>query len=96
MSEAKPQDCCTIKGATVKDYRTLSYGETGKMNQFKELSRQFTALLQQHGMDMSNDPSLQNSQERWDSNEWLREAHKDLQRACMAACRAIARPESDC
>jgi len=91
MSEAKPQD-----GSTVKGYRTLSYGEIGKMNQFKELSRQFIALLMEHRNDMQSDPSLQNSPENWEAHEWLREAHKDMQRACMAACRAVARPDSDC
>lgn len=91
MSEAKPQD-----GSTVKGYRTLSYGEIGKMNQFKELSRQFIALLMEHRNDMQSDPSLQNSQENWEAHEWLREAHKDMQRACMEACRAVARPDSDC
>ncbi|WP_277973512.1 DUF7681 family protein [Pantoea agglomerans] len=91
MSEAKPQD-----GSTVKGYRTLSYGEIGKMNQFKELSRQFIALLQQHGIDMGTGPGIQNTPECWDAHEWLREAHKDMQRACMAACRAVARPDSDC
>lgn len=60
MSEAKPQD-----GSTVKGYRTLSYGEIGKMNQFKDLSRQFIALLQQHGIDMGTDPSIQNTPECW-------------------------------
>ena len=48
MSEAKPQD-----GSIVKGYRTLSHGEIGKMNQFKELSRQFHDLLRQHGEDLS-------------------------------------------
>ncbi len=90
-SEAKPQD-----GSTVKGYRTLSHGEIGKMNQFKELSRHFIAQLRQHAMDIDADPSLRNTQECWDANEWLREAHKDMQRACMAACRAVARPDSDC
>ncbi|PQL05116.1 hypothetical protein CG434_02955 [Pantoea ananatis] len=91
MSEAKPQEVNTINGC-----RTLSHGEVGKMNQFKELSRQFIALLQQHGMDMGTDPSLKNSPECWEAHEWLREAHKDMQRACMAACRAVAHPDSDC
>lgn len=90
MSEAKPQD-----GSTIKGYRTLSYGEIGKMNQLKDLSRQFITLLQQHAMDLHADPSLRNTQECWDANEWLREAHKDMQRACMAACRAVARPDSN-
>jgi hypothetical protein len=64
MNEAKPQD-----GSTVKGYRTLSYGEIGKMNQFKELSRQFIALLMEHRNDMQSDPSLQNSQESWEAHE---------------------------
>lgn len=91
MSEAKPQD-----GSTIKGYRTLSYGDIGKMNQFKDLSRQFIALLMEHRNDMQTDPSLQNAQENWEAHEWLREAHKDMQRACMAACRAVARPDPDC
>lgn len=91
MSEAKPQD-----GSTVKGYRTLSHGEIGKMNQFKELSRQFIAMLQQHGQDLNRDADSSNSQEMWEANEWLREAHKEMQRACMAACRAVARPDPDC
>ncbi len=43
MSEAKPQD-----GSTVTGYRELSFGEIGKMNQFKDISRQFIKLLREH------------------------------------------------
>jgi hypothetical protein len=85
MNEAKPQD-----GSVVKGYRTLSYSEIGKINQFKELSRQLISLLQQHGIDMGTDPSLQNSPECWGAHEWLREANKDMRRGCMSACRAVA------
>ncbi|MGV2879433.1 hypothetical protein D9O29_01485 [Pantoea vagans] len=91
MNKAKPQD-----GSTVKGYQTLSYDEIGKMYQLKELSRQLIALLHQHGMDINTDPSLQNSPECWDAHERLREAHKDMQRDCIAACRAVARPDSNC
>ena len=91
MSEATPQD-----GSTVKGYRTLSYGEIGKMNQFKELSRQFNEMLNQHGNDLSNDQSLHNSPKGFEAFEWLRQSKKDMQCACMAACRAVARPDNDC
>lgn len=39
MSEANPQDLSTVKGNC-----ELSYGEKGKMNQFKDISRQFIIL----------------------------------------------------
>ncbi|MDU2023685.1 MAG: hypothetical protein E6736_26085, partial [Leclercia adecarboxylata] len=51
MSEAKPQD-----GSTVKGYRELSFGEIGKMNQFKDLSRQFIKLLREHVGDVQRTP----------------------------------------
>lgn len=89
MSEAKPQD-----GSTVTGYRTLSHGETGKMNQFKELSRQFIELMRQHGNDLqahnSNDPEL------WQAFEWCKQAEMAMKQACMFACRAVARPSDDC
>ncbi len=87
MSEAKPQD-----GSTVKGYRTLSHGEIGKMNQFKELSRQFIDLLNQHGSDLMNE----NTPENWEAAEWLREARKTIQKATMYACRSVTRPDADC
>lgn len=87
MSEAKPQD-----GSTVNGYRTLSYGEIGKMNQFKELSSQFIELLRQHGEDLQNmnDPTL------WQAFEWCKHADMTMKQACMFACRAVARPDDDC
>jgi len=80
MSEAKPQD-----GSTVKGYRELSFGEIGKMNQFKDLSRQFIKLLREHVGDVQRTP-----------HDW--EAIEDLKRrrAGMAACRSVARPDDDC
>lgn len=86
MSEAKPQD-----GSTVKGYRTLSHGEIGKMNQFKELSRQFIQLLREHAGDLHP-----NDDQHFETTEWIREAEMDMKRACMAACRSVARPDADC
>jgi hypothetical protein len=76
MSEAKPQD-----GGTVKGYRELSYGEIGKMNQFKDLSRQFIKLLREQ---LGDTPG--GSPEGWEAQEWIRQAEFDMKRACMAAC----------
>jgi hypothetical protein len=41
MSEAKPQD-----GSTVKGYRTLGPKEIGDMNELKQATREFNALLE--------------------------------------------------
>ncbi|PVY85591.1 DUF7681 family protein [Pantoea ananatis] len=90
MSEAKPQDSGTVKG-----YRTLSHGEVGKMNQFKELSRQFIALLHEHGNDLSQLPR-DDFPFGNDAYEWCREAEASMKKACMFACRAVARPDADC
>ena len=86
MSEAKPQD-----GSTVNGYRELSYGEIGKMNQFKDLSRQFIKLLREQMGDIPG-----GSPESWEAHEWIRQAEFDMKRACMAACRSVARPDADC
>ena len=89
MSEAKTQDGCIVTG-----YRTLSHGDTGKMNQFKELSRQFIELMRQHGTDLNNnnasDPDV------WQAFEWCRQAEMTMKQACMFACRAVAQPDDDC
>lgn len=85
MSEAKPHD-----GSTVKGYRELSYGEISKMNQFKDLSRQFIKLLREEMGDIH--PGI----DSWESQEWIRQAEFDMKRACMAACRAVARPDENC
>lgn len=89
MSEAKPQD-----GSTVKGYRTLSHGEIGKMNQFKELSRQFNDLLAQHGNDLSKEQM--SNEEGFEAFEWLREARRTMQKATMFACRSVTRPDGNC
>ncbi|WP_312453254.1 hypothetical protein [Pseudescherichia sp.] len=86
MSEAKPQD-----GNTVKGYRTLSHGEIGKMNQFKELSRQFIQLLRVHAGDITS-----NAPQDWEAVEWIRKAEMDMKVACMSACRSVSRPDADC
>lgn len=50
MSEAKPQD-----GSTFKGYRTLSHGEVGKRNQFKDMSCQFIVMLIENSNDLLRD-----------------------------------------
>jgi len=91
MSEAKPQD-----GSTVKGYRTLSHGEIGKMNQFKELSRQFHDLLRQHGEDLAKEQMSMSDDEGFEAFEWMREVRRTMQKATMFACRSVTRPDSDC
>lgn len=91
MSEAKPQD-----GSTVKGYRNLSHGDIGKMNQFKELSRQFNDLLAQHGADLSKEQMSMSNEEGFEAFEWLREARRTMQKATMFACRSVTRPDADC
>ncbi|CAH0198976.1 hypothetical protein SRABI13_01679 [Erwinia aphidicola] len=91
MSEAKPQD-----GSTVKGYRTLSHGEIGKMNQFKELSRQFHDLLRQHGEDLAKEQMSMSDDEGFEAFEWMREVRHTMQKATMFACRSVTRPDSDC
>lgn len=69
--------------STVKGYRTLTDKEIANMNRLKEISRQFLAQLEFLD-DGEND------------RRWLAIARTDMQTACMAACRAVARPDADC
>lgn len=70
-------------GSTVKGYRTLGDKEIANMNRVKEISRQFLAQL-----EFLNDGV--------NDQRWLAIARTDMQTACMAACRAVARPDADC
>ena len=72
-----------MTGKEVKGYRTLTEKEIANMNRLKEISRQFLAQLEFLN-DGENDP------------RWLAIARTDMQTACMAACRAVARPDADC
>lgn len=71
-------------GSTVKGYRTLSNQNIADMNSLKALSRQFISHLERLGHDPDAD------------KRWLAIAKTDMQTACMAACRAVARPDDDC
>ncbi len=71
-------------GSTVKGYRTLNSQEIADMNSLKAISRQFISHLDRLGCDPDAD------------KRWLAMAKTDMQRACMAACRAVARPDADC
>lgn len=80
MSEAKPQD-----GITVKYGRDLSMAEKQAMNRLKDASRAFLAELE-HLERMLPDID----------KRWAAIARTDMQTACMAACRAVSKPDSDC
>ncbi|MGH1595454.1 DUF7681 family protein [Yersinia proxima] len=69
-------------GSTVKGYRTLTEKDIANMNRLKEISRQFIAQL-----DFLNNGES--------DGRWLAIAKTDMQTACMAACRAVARPDAN-
>lgn len=70
-------------GSAVKGYRSLTDKDIANMNRLKEISRQFIAQIE-FLKGESTDP------------HWLAIAKTDMQTACMAACRAVARPDDDC
>lgn len=94
MNEAKPQD-----GSTVKGYRTLNVAEIDAMNRLKDISRMFIKELDVLSECASAEPVERGSRrelERQQTLRWLSIACTDMQTACMAACRAVARPDEDC
>lgn len=94
MTEAKPQD-----GSTVKGYRTLNTAEIDAMNRLKDISRMFIKELDLLVEGASAERVEQGSKqeaERQQTIRWLSVACTDMQTACMAACRAVARPDNDC
>ena len=94
MSEAKPQD-----GTTVKGYRTLTPDDIERMNRLKGVSRHFCSLLDTEREVASAGVVERGSQaetERAESLRCLAIARTKMQEACMWACRAVARPDSDC
>ncbi|EPK6145987.1 Acb2/Tad1 domain-containing protein [Klebsiella pneumoniae] len=70
-------------GSTVKGYRSLTQTETGAMNDIKSISRKFLAELDMLATNGEYD------------KRWLAIARTDMQTACMAACRAVARPDNE-
>jgi hypothetical protein len=95
MSEAKPQDGCTVKG-----YRTLTAGE--RMNRLKGVSRHFCSLLDTERGELlavRNGPAMLSAEQAREIDEAMRclaIARTKMQEACMWACRAVARPDADC
>lgn len=71
-------------GSTVNGYRKLSSAEIEQVNDLKDVSREFIQLLIFLGDTTEADP------------RWLALAKTEMQKACMSACRAVARPDDDC
>jgi len=92
MSEAKPQD-----GTTVKGYRTLGPKEIEDMNELKKSSREFCQLLDKQKVWVKDELSItgNHSVEAHDAGRCLSIARTKMQEACMWACRAVARPDSN-
>lgn len=93
MSEARPQD-----GSTVKGYRTLGPKEIGDVNELKQASRDFNALLEKQKAWVSDELQAtgNHSAEAHEAGRCLAIARTKMQEACMWACRAVARPDADC
>lgn len=70
-------------GSTVTGYRTLTATDTQRMNQLKAISREFCNAITELHAEGANP-------------RWLAIAKTDMQRACMMACRAVAKPDDDC
>ncbi|WP_387692054.1 hypothetical protein [Photorhabdus sp. RM71S] len=70
-------------GSKIQGYRKLDDKDIANMNRLKEISRQFIAQLDSL-CDCDAD------------KRWLSIARNDMQTACMAACRAVAKPDNDC
>ncbi|WP_318378833.1 hypothetical protein [Enterobacter sp.] len=70
-------------GSTVKGYRTLTAGDIQVMNSLKDVSRHFLKLLDT-AKETGADPSC------------VAMAKTEMQKACMFACRAVAKPDDDC
>lgn len=96
-SEAEPQT-----GATVKGYRTLGPDELAMMNELKRTSALFIeqleiarqhVLRQYQAANTANTSMEKDRLEDAEPHRWLSMAKTDMQRACMAACRAVAQPE---
>lgn len=69
-----------LTGKEVAGYRTLSEDDIAGMNRLKAASKLFLDTLANHP---NVDP------------RWAAIARTDMQTACMAACRAVAKPSEE-
>lgn len=91
---AAPQD-----GSKVKGYRKLSDDDIEQMNTFKAASRNFIDEIDTYRKHLGAacvEAGSEQEQQRNEALRWLAIARTDVQTACMAACRAVAKPENDC
>lgn len=94
MSEAKPQD-----GSTIKGYRTLTAGDIERMNRLKGVIRHFCSLIDTERECVAAEVverGTASETERGEALRCLAIARTKMQEAAMWACRAVARPDSDC
>lgn len=98
-NEAAPQT-----GATVKGYRQLGADELAMMNELKRTSALFIEQLEiarkhvaeQYRAANAADTGAEKARlEDAEPYRWLSMAKTDMQRACMAACRAVAQPDGN-
>lgn len=73
-----------MSGKEVQGYRTLSDADISMMNSLKAASRNFLSELE-----------LVSANSEYD-RRWIAIAKTQMQQACMAACRAVSRPDDDC
>lgn len=98
---ANGQAAAPQTGATVQGYRALTKADTDQMNDFKATSAYFLETLAQYrdaiGAQLGGPAMLSDTQaaELNEALRWLAIARTDMQTACMAACRAVAKPSSD-
>lgn len=95
---AAPQDDNASK---LTGYRKLSVQEVETINSLKSTSSYFLAELRQEKERIEerlNGPAMQSQQQQDADKEalrWLAIARTTMQQACMAAVRAVAKPEDD-
>ncbi|MEK0167952.1 DUF7681 family protein [Pseudescherichia vulneris] len=96
MSEAKPQDGCTVEG-----YRTLTSSDIERTNRLKDVSRHFCSLLDtERGglLAVRNGPAMLGTEHAREIDDALRSlsiARTKIQEACMWVCSTVARPDFD-
>jgi hypothetical protein len=97
-----PYQCEMLGRVDGKGYRTLTPGDIERMNRLKDVSRHFCNLLDTERSELltvRNGPAMLSTEQAREIDDALRclsIARTKMQEACMWACRAVTRPDSDC